>query len=111
MDRPVVSLMKPEKPAKLQKLLDAARNYPCAHCGKEGFTVPAHNNELAFGRGAYHKTANDLVAYLCGDPGGCHDAVDGRAHGLSIEAKREMWHRAHTVTVAWWFRDGLVIVK
>lgn len=109
MDRPVVYLLKPEKPAKLQKLLDAARDYPCAHCKrKDGTVCAAHNNELAFGRGAYHKTAGYLVAYLCHD---CHDAVDGRAHGLSIEEKRAMWHRAHTVTVAWWFQDGLVIVK
>jgi hypothetical protein len=96
--------------AKLKKLRDAAREYPCAHCRKEGFTVAAHNNELALGRGAYHKTPDFLVAYLCGDPGGCHDLVDGRAGGLTLEQKRAMWCRAYVQTVAWWFRDARVVV-
>lgn len=100
--------LKPEPVARTQKLINAARNYPCAHCHKQGFTVAAHCNELAMGRGAYFKTKDFLVAYLCGDPGGCHDTVDGRAHGLSLEAKRSMWNRAYVVTVSWWFRDKLI---
>ena len=95
MKRDFISLQKFETPARLQKLLDAARDYPCQWCGKVGYTVPAHCNELALGRGAYHKTADFLVAYLCGDPGGCHDLVDGRAGGLELEVKRAMWNRAY----------------
>lgn len=109
MDRPPhVSFLKPEKPAKLQKLLDAARRHPCAHCNRQdGTTVAAHCNELALGRGFAHKTPDYMVAYLCSV---CHDAVDGRAGGLSIEEKRGMWNRAYVVTVSWWFRAGLVKV-
>lgn len=106
----VTSLLKAIPPEKLKKLLSAAHDYPCAHCHKQGFTVACHNNELALGRGHAHKTPDYLVAFLCGDPGGCHDAVDGRAHGLSLEQKRSMWNRAYVVTVSWWFRDGLVKV-
>ena len=110
MDR-ATSLLKSEPVARTAKILAAARNYPCAHCWKHGFSVPAHNNELALGRGSYHKTPDFLVAFLCGDPGGCHDLVDGRAGGLSLEQKRSMWNRAYVVTMSWLFRDGLVVVK
>jgi hypothetical protein len=108
MDRIPGSLLKVETPAKLQKLLDAAATYRCAHCNRDdGTVVAAHCNELALGRGFAHKTPNYLVAYLCHD---CHDAVDGRAHALSKDEKRAMWNRAYAVTVSWWFRDGLVRV-
>jgi hypothetical protein len=100
------SLLKVPPVPKAQKLLTAARNYPCAHCNrKDGTIVGAHCNELALGRGFAHKTPDVLVAYLCHD---CHDAVDGRAHGLSLEEKRAMWNRAYVVTVSWWFRDRLI---
>jgi hypothetical protein len=102
------SLLKREKPRKLQKLLDAARDYPCAHCNRQdGTIVAAHCNELALGRGFAHKTPDYLVAYLCD---ACHNAVDGRSHGLTLEQKRTMWNRAYVVTASWWFRDGLVVV-
>lgn len=105
MDR---ALFKEPPVAKGKKLLSAARNYPCAHCNRQdGTVVAAHCNELALGRGFAHKTPDFLVAYLCHD---CHDAVDGRAHGLKLEEKRAMWNRAYVVTVSWWFRDGLVEV-
>lgn len=105
------TLLKPLPVAKTSKLLQAARDYPCAHCHKQGYTVAAHCNELALGRGFSHKTPDFMVAYLCGDPGGCHDAVDGRAHGLPLAEKRAMWNRAYAVTVSWWFRDGLVVIS
>ena len=107
MDR-ASSYLKPDKPAKLQKLLDAARNYPCAHCNRQdGTIVAAHCNELALGRGFAHKTPDFLVAYLCSV---CHDAVDGRAGGLTREQKHVMWNRAYVQTLAWLFRDGVVVV-
>lgn len=109
MDRAPGSLLKLPTPAKLQKLKDAARDYPCAHCGRQdGTVVPAHNNELAFGRGAGFKTKDFLIAYLCHE---CHDYCDGRRGGLTLEEKRALWHRAYTQTVAWWFRDSIVVVK
>lgn len=108
MDRPL-HLLKEQPVAKTQKLLDAARNYPCAHCGRnDGTIVAAHCNELALGRGIAHKTRDTLVAYLCHE---CHDQCDGRRGGLRFEEKRAMWNRAYTVTVSWWFRDGLVVIK
>jgi hypothetical protein len=103
------TLFKQQAPPKLQKLKDAAKNYPCAHCNRQdGTVVAAHSNELALGRGFAHKAPDFYVAYLCFD---CHSAADGRSHGLSREEKRAMWHRAYCVTVGYWFRDGLVIVK
>jgi putative nuclease YbcO-like protein len=103
------TLFKMDKVPKLQKLKDAAKNYPCAHCNRQdGTIVAAHCNELALGRGYAHKTPDYLVAYLCDD---CHSAVDGRSHGLSREEKRAMWNRAFVQTYAWLWRDGLVIVK
>jgi hypothetical protein len=103
------TLLKPERVARTQKLLDAARDYPCANChARDGTIVATHNNELALGRGFAHKTPSYLVAYLCHR---CHDAVDGRAKGLSLEAKRAIWHRAYVVTVSWWFRDGVIKVS
>ena len=102
------TLLKPSPIARTQKLLDAARDYPCAHCNaRDGTIVAAHCNELALGRGYAHKTPDYLVAYLCHR---CHDAVDGRAQALPLEEKRAMWHRAYVVTVSWWFRDNLIEV-
>lgn len=107
MDR-VTSLLKPDRPARLQHLLDAARLYPCSHCHRnDGTIVAAHCNELALGRGFAHKTPDYLVAYLCSV---CHDVVDGRSGGLELEQKRTMWNRAYVVTTSWWWRDGLVKV-
>lgn len=102
------SLLKALPVSKVRKLLDAARQYPCAHCNRnDGTTVAAHCNELALGRGHSHKTPDYLVAYLCHE---CHDYVDGRRGGLMLLEKRAMWNRAYVVTVSWWFRDGLVAV-
>ncbi len=109
MDRHVPgTLLKHPAVPKTAKLLQAARNYPCANCNRQdGTIVAAHCNELALGRGYAHKTPDYMVAYLCHE---CHDAVDGRRFSLSREAKHAMWHRAYCVTVSWWFRDGLVSV-
>lgn len=109
MDRlPFLSLLKRDPPAKLKKLLDAARLYPCAHCNRQdGTIVAAHCNELALGRGYAHKTPDYLIAYLCHE---CHDHVDGRKGGLSREQKRAMWNRAFVQTHAWLWRDGIVKV-
>lgn len=108
MKQEVTNLLKPDQQPKLQKLLDFARHYPCAHCNaKDGTTVAAHCNELALGRGHSHKTPDYLVAYLCQQ---CHDYVDGRSGALTIAEKRTMWNRAYVVTMSWLFKDGIVKV-
>lgn len=104
----MTGLQKAPHVALLGKLIGAARNYPCQNCGKVGFTVAAHCNAITMGRGAYFKTRDFLIAYLCGNPGGCHDLVDGRAGALSLETKRSMWYEAYAKTVAIWFEDKLV---
>ena len=105
------TLLKALPVPKLQKLKDAARNYPCQCCGKIGYTVPAHSNAQEHGRGAYFKTPDYMIAYLCGDPGGCHDKVDGRVPGLTLEQKRAMWNAAYAKTVLLWFAEHLVVVR
>lgn len=106
MDRAPGTLLKVDPVRGVARLIAKAKDYPCAHCNAQnGTIVPAHCNELALGRGFAHKTPDYLVAYLCHE---CHDAVDGRRYGLSLEEKRAMWNRAYVVTVSWWFRDGLV---
>lgn len=98
-------------PRKVGKLRRAARNYACVLCFKDRrFTVAAHDNALASGRGVGRKAPGVRIAYVCGDPGGCHDRMDGRAGGLSKEEKRSMFYEAHSKTVSLWFRDGLVEV-
>lgn len=99
----------PKQPvvAKTAKLIAAAQKYPCVLCGREGFTVAAHCNDAVF-KGIGRKAADWLVAYVCGQPGGCHDMIDGRAGGLSLDAKRAMWDRAYKFTVNIWMRDGWV---
>ena len=47
---------------------------------------------------------------VCGDPGGCHDLIDGRVGGLSLSEKRAMWDRAYKLTVHLWFMDGWIVV-
>jgi hypothetical protein len=41
----------------------------------------------------------------------CHDQVDGRAGGMTLEEKREKWLSAFIRTVAVWFEEGIVKVK
>lgn len=95
-----------------QALLKAAHRFPLrALCGKHGYTVAAHSNELRHGRGIGHKAPDFKTAYLCGDPGGCHDLVDGRAGKLTKDEKRAMWREAHERTVALWFEYGVVQVR
>lgn len=104
------SLLKHDRIPGVTKLIARAKDYPCQCCGKVGFTVAAHSNALEHGRGASFKTPDFAIAYLCGDAGGCHDLVDGRSGGLSLEVKREMWLGAHAKTVAIWFVDRLIVV-
>ena len=105
-----LGLLKHEPIPKLAKLKEAARNYDCVLCGKHKlYTVAAHSNDAEF-KGIGKKAPGWMVAYVCGDPGGCHDVLDGRCGGLSKEQKRSMWDVAYKRTVAIWFKDRLVQV-
>ena len=101
----------PKEPviARVDKLREAAREYPCVLCGRVGYTVAAHCNDMTV-KGIGRKAPGYAIAYLCGQPGGCHDRVDGRAGGLAKDQKRGMWNEGYRKTVAIWFRDGLVRV-
>lgn len=107
-----MNLLKEQAIAKVDKLRQAAQNYDCVLCGKDKrFTVGAHSNSLNHGRGEAYKTKGCMIAYVCGDPGGCHDKIDGRSGGLMLEEKRALWAEAFARTARIWFRDGLVEVK
>ncbi len=114
------TLLKPEVPPMLEKLRKAAQNYPCVLCERDKmFTVAAHCNDLnvmprifglTIGKGTGNKAPGYLLAYVCNFPGGCHDQIDGRTGGLSLEQKRDMWRRAFVRTMALWWAEGLIRV-
>lgn len=94
----------------VDKLRRAACKYDCVLCGKDKrHTVAAHCDDVR-AKGIGKKTPGYMLAYVCGDPGGCHDLIDGRAGGFTKARKRLMWLEAHWLTVWIWFRDGLVRV-
>lgn len=116
----MTSLLKPDCPPRLKILRDSARHYQCVLCGKDArFTVAAHCNDLQLfprefgwlvGKGIGDKAPHFMVAYVCGDYGGCHDKIDGRSGGLALEEKRALWNRAYARTVALWWLEGLIRV-
>lgn len=101
----------PKEPviSRVDKLREVAREYQCVMCGRFGYTVAAHCNDVTV-KGIGRKAPGYAIAYLCGQPGGCHDQADGRSGGLVKDAKRALWNEAYRRTVAIWFRDGLVKV-
>jgi hypothetical protein len=104
-------LLKPQPIPHLQKLIRAARLYSCVLCHKDkAYTCAAHCND-ARDKGIGKKAPDFMVAYVCGDPGGCHDKIDGRVGGLTKDEKRAMWNEAYRLTVKIWFRDNLVTVN
>lgn len=105
-----LELLKHTPPAKLDKLRSAEQHYDCVLCKKHRtYTVAAHCNDVEW-KGIGKKAPGFLLAYVCGDPGGCHDLIDGRSGGLSKDEKRHLWDLAFKRTVALWFRDKLVVV-
>ena len=104
------TLLKPPTVPKLDKLRVAAQHYDCVLCGKDKrFTVAAHCDDVEW-KGIGKKSPGYLIAYVCGDPGGCHDQIDGRT-GLDFEEKRGLWDLAFKRTVALWFNEGLLRVS
>lgn len=89
-----------------RKLLDLCHDTPCMadfphQCS--GTTVPAHSNDLMFGRGASFKADDCFVAALCPD---AHDYVDGRKGGWAKDEKRAAWLRAYVKTQRWQWTNG-----
>lgn len=95
------------------KLRASAKDCPscmsCGHANHDGQQLClAHSNELAHGRGAYHKSLDVFGAVLCGP---CHYDVDKNPK-LTKEEKREKHRIAHERTLKWWWTEGyLVAVK
>ena len=67
----------------------------------------AHSNELAHGRGSYHKTPDIFGAIVCQQ---CHDEIDGRKGRHHKEYKHEMQRIAHARTLKWWWDNGYIQV-
>lgn len=90
-----------------KKLLDEAKDQPCALCNIVGYTIACHVNSVALGKGTGHKAPDYYVAYMCAF---CHDVYDGRRSTLTKDEKAEMWLRAYLKTVSLWFEQGIVKV-
>lgn len=92
-----------------KRLLEAVRNAPCMHCGRQdGTVVAAHSNQLRDGKGMGTKAADFRVASLCVT---CHHQLD-QGSQLSKDERREMWEAAHRDTIGWLFENNcLQVVK
>lgn len=96
----------------MSKLRQSAKDAP--HCFSCYLGNPngdllclAHSNELAHGRGSYHKSADIFGAIVCHE---CHSLIDGRTGGLSKEDKHEKHRVAHVRTLKWWWDEGYITV-
>lgn len=69
--------------------------------------MPAHSNELMFGRGASHKAHDCFFAAVCPE---AHDLIDGRKGGWDKETKHAAWLRAYIKTMVLLWSDGKVRV-
>lgn len=95
----------------LPKLRRSAKVAPhCFGCWRlnlgETVLVLAHYNWPDGGKGVGLKCHDGLGAILCGHSGGCHDKVDNRVPGLSIEERKALWNVAHVRTLGWWLENG-----
>lgn len=91
-----------------RNLLDLAHEAPC--CAQfphrcNGQSVPAHSNELLYGRGASHKSDDIFHAAVCPE---AHDYIDGRKGGWDKETKRAEWARAYIATQRFYWTNGKV---
>jgi len=98
--------MPKDKPIRLQKLRDAARDAPeCFSCHKpnDGTVVGCHPpNKLGKAGGMGHK-GHDLVAYCCQE---CHDLIDQRIDCMSAYDREVKWLDAFFWSTVWLVRDG-----
>lgn len=91
-----------------RKLLDAARQLPCQHCGiQDGTAVAAHSNQLRDGKGRGLKAHDYRIATLCFS---CHATLD-QGTKLSKAERIEMWESAHRKTIGEFFELGIIDVK
>jgi hypothetical protein len=91
-----------------RKLLDAARQLPCQHCGiQDGTIVAAHSNQLRDGKGRGLKALDYRIAALCF---GCHSTLD-QGTKLSKSERIEMWEDAHRKTIGEFFEKGIINTK
>ena len=94
-----------------RKLLDAIHEIPCQadfphQCA--GTVIPAHSNEIRYGRGFAYKSHDWAVAALCPV---AHDFVDGRRGSWDKETKHAEWLRAFVKTQTELWERGLIRVS
>jgi hypothetical protein len=88
-----------------RKLLTAARELPCQHCGaQDGTVVAAHSNQLRDGKGKGLKAHDYRIAALCNI---CHHQVD-QGFLWDKAQKREVWEEAHRKTIGLLFERGII---
>lgn len=89
-------------------LLEAVRDFPCAHCGiQDGTVVAAHSNQLRDGKGKGIKAHDFRIAALCFK---CHHELD-QGSTLSKQERLNMWEEAHRKTVGNLFLSDLIALK
>jgi hypothetical protein len=88
-----------------RKLLDAARELPCQHCGtQDGTVVAAHSNQLRDGKGRGLKAHDYRIALLCYK---CHADLD-QGTRMSKAERIEMWEEAHRKTIGLMFEREII---
>ena len=68
----------------------------------------AHYNWQDGGKGVGCKVHDALGAILCSQREGCHDRVDGRSGGLSIDERKLLWLTGHVRTMDYWLQEGFL---
>jgi hypothetical protein len=91
-----------------RKLLDAARELPCQHCGvSDGTVVAAHSNQLRDGKGRGLKAHDYRIAALCFT---CHAELD-QGSKMTKQERIEMWEEAHRKTIGLFFENGVISLQ
>jgi hypothetical protein len=91
-----------------QKLLEAVRECPCQHCGREdGTVVAAHSNQGRDGKGRSLKASDAAIAALCYN---CHSQID-QGPTLSRQERVDIWENAHRKTMRWLIEEEYLVVR
>jgi hypothetical protein len=91
-----------------QKLLEAARELECQHCGaNDGTVVAAHSNQLRDGKGRGIKAHDYRIASLCYR---CHSDLD-QGSKMSKQERLDMWEEAHRRTIGLLFERGIIVLQ
>lgn len=91
-----------------QRLLEAARELPCQHCGvQDGTVVAAHSNQLRDGKGRGIKAHDYRIASLCYR---CHSDLD-QGSTMSKQERLDMWEEAHRRTIGLLFERGIIVLQ